>query len=153
MKWKKEDLEQYKKAKEYIDTAIIPLIPFQLDNDNELDKHAFQAEVLTIFSHEIEKELMGRVMLFPGYYYLQTAKKDKELERINEWIGAIRKQPFEHILFLTFDSSWKKYDQAVEGDVLWYPAMQSGHLHSKETKSFIRDQVSQIIDLIRSYWH
>src|SRR5699024_5613761 len=152
MKWKKEDLQQYKKAKEYIDTAIIPLIPIHLDNDDELEKQAFQAEVLMIFSYEIEKELTGRVMLMPGYFYLSTAKKDKEINRINEWIEEIRKQPFKHILLLTFDSSWKKNEHAMEGELLWFPTIQTGHLHSYETNAIIKDQVSQMIDLVRSYW-
>src|SRR5699024_11988237 len=85
-------------------------------------------------------------------FYLSTAKKDKEINRINEWIEEIRKQPFKHILLLTFDSSWKKNEHAMEGELLWFPTIQTGHLHSDETNAIIKDQVSQMIDLVRSYW-
>ncbi|PAV29488.1 hypothetical protein CIL05_11520 [Virgibacillus profundi] len=152
MKWKKEDIKQYVQAKEYIDTIVIPLIPFHLSQDNELEKGTFQSEVLSLFSNEIEKELTGRVMLLPTYHYLKSVNKEPEADRLNKWVEDVQKQPFTHIFFITFDSSWKKNEQALNGTLLWLPGVSSGDLHSKEMHGVIRNQVEQIVELIRSYW-
>ena len=152
MKWKKEDLRKYVQAKEYIDSIITPLIPFQLSGNNDLEKNAFQSEALTILSGEIEKELTGRVMLTPAYNYLKSANKESEIVRLNNWVEDTKKQPFSHFFFITFDSSWKKLEQSLNGTLLWLPGMQTGDLNSKETHALIRDQVEQISELIRSYW-
>lgn len=152
MKWKKVDIKQYKEAKKYIDTVLVPLVPFHLSNDNDIEKSAFQSEVLSVFTNEIEKELTGRIMLVPNYHYIKGACKEGEVERIKTWIEDILKQPFEHVFFVTFDSSWKKNEQALDGTLLWLPGIHSADLHSKEMHSLIRDQVEQISELIRSYW-
>lgn len=152
MKWSKKDIKKYINAKEYIDTILVPLIPFHLSNDNDLEKITFQGELLSIFSNEIEKELAGRVLLTPKYHYLKSARKEDEVERINTWIEDIHKQPFTHLFFITYDSGWKKSEQALNGNLLWLPGIHSGDLHSKEMQAVIRDQVEQVVDLIRSYW-
>lgn len=152
MKWKKSDIKQYKEAKKYIDTVLVPLVPFHLSNDNDIEKSAFQSEILSVFTNEIEKELTGRIMLIPNYHYLKSTDKKGEVERINTWIKDIRRQPFEHVFFVTFDSSWKKSEHALDGNLLWLPGIHSGDLHSKEMHTLIRDQVEQISELIRSYW-
>lgn len=152
MKWTKDNLKQYVQAKEYVDTIVLPLIPFHISGETDMEKNAFQSEVLAIFTAEIEKELTGRVMLTPPFYYLKSAGKETEAQRINEWVADLKTQPFEHIFLVTFDAAWKKNEQKLDGHLLWLPAIQSGDLHSEEMRSLIRGQVEQISELIRSYW-
>src|SRR5690625_3454668 len=152
MKWKKEDLKQYVQAKEYIDTVIIPLIPFQLTNEQNIEINSFQSEVLSILANEIEKELAGRIMLIPNYHYIKSSELEKESQMLQGWVEEIQKQPFEHVFFITFDSEWKKNEGKLNGTLLWLPGVKSGNLHSAEMDSMIKDQVEQIGELIRSYW-
>ncbi|SHF56604.1 YpiF family protein [Ornithinibacillus halophilus] len=152
MRWVKDDIQTYKKGKEYFDTVIVPVIPFHLSQDAELDKSTSLSEVMNILAHEIEKELSGRVLLIPGYHYIKQSDKEEEVKRINSWVEDIQKQPFNHIFFLTFDPSWKKYERELEGNLLWLPGIQSDNIHSDEMHSMIRNQVAQIGELIRSYW-
>jgi len=152
MRWIKSDLERYIGAKEYIDTLLVPLLPFEFSADANLTKNAFQMEILTIFLNELEKELTGRLILSPSYHYLKKANKEEEIERLNHWILDAQEQPFEHIFFVTFDSSWKKEEQAIHGNLLWLPGTHSGDIQSKESVAMIRDQVEQVSELIRSYW-
>lgn len=152
MKWTKSDLERYVGAKEYIDTLLIPLFPFEFSDDSRLAKNAFQIEIMSIFLDELENELTGRVVLSPSYHYLKKASKEDEIIRLNSWILNAREQPFEHIFFVTFDSSWKKEERSLDGNLLWLPATHSGDIHSKETVGIIRDQVEQVSEFIRSYW-
>jgi hypothetical protein len=152
MKWKKEDLTQYVQAKEYVDTVLIPLIPFQFTDETNIDKNAFQSEVLSILTNEIEKELTGRVMLTPNYHYVKSADLEKESEILQHWTEEVKKQPFKHVFFLTFDSGWKKFENKLDGTLLWLPGVKSGDLKSAEMHTVIKDQVEQIGELIRSYW-
>lgn len=152
MKWNKIDLERYMEAKEYVDTILIPLFPFQLSRGQEIAKMAFQSEVLAILLNELEKELTGRVMLSPAYHYLKSEIKDNEIKRINEWIQDAKTQPFTHVFLVTFDAGWKKRESALNGSLLWVPIPHSGDIHSKELAVTIHDQVGQIGELIQSYW-
>ncbi|MCM3738871.1 YpiF family protein [Oceanobacillus luteolus] len=152
MKWRKEDLEKYVQAKEYIDTILLPIIPFQLADDAESEKHAFQQEVMGIFGSEIEQELSGRVMLIPSYYYLKEGNKEVEVQRLNDWIAEAKDQPFQHIILLTFDATWKKYEKELDGNLLWLPGLHGADIRTKETQGIIRDQVKQLTEIIRSYW-
>src|SRR5690625_7077683 len=92
MKWVKSDLERYLGAKEYIDTLLVPLLPFEFSDDHHLTKNAFQIELLSIFLHELEKEFTGRIVLSPHYYYLKSSNKDAELERLNTWMVDARSE-------------------------------------------------------------
>lgn len=152
MKWQKEDLKQYVQAKEYIDTVIIPLIPFQFTDEHNIEKNAFQSELFSILANETEKELTGRVMLTPNYHYIKSNDLEAESRILQGWTDEIKQQPFEHIFFLTFDSNWKKNEGKLDGTLLWLPGVKSGDLHSKEMHAVIKDQVEQIGELIRSYW-
>lgn len=152
MKWFNEDLTKYIQAKEYVDTAIIPLQAFHLSQEATLEKDAFQREVLSIYTQEVEKELSGRVMLTPTYNYLKNAHIGSEVERLNEWISNIETQPFKTIFVITFDNAWKKNEKELNCNLLWLPGIKSGNIRSEETLTVIRNQVEQISELIRSYW-
>lgn len=151
MRWNAVDLEKYKEAKEYIDTVIIPLQGFQIDNETKLVEEAFQREVLALFSSEIEKELSGRVLLTPEFNYV-SSHLENEVDKLNSWIDELTKQPFKTVVLLTFDSKWNKHNTELDGHLLWIPAIQSGDINSPEMKTLIKGQVQQIIELIRSYW-
>lgn len=154
MKWEKTDLSQYKEAKEYVDTLIIPLVPFQLSNDKTYEKEAFQSDVLALFVNKIEKELTGRVMLVPSYNYVSSKETewDHEIERLNTWIQNCKIQPFQHTFLVTFDTGWKKNEADIDGSLLWFPGIDNGDIQSTEMQSLIKNQVNQIVELIRSYW-
>lgn len=152
MRWIQSDLERYVGAKEYIDTLLVPLLPFEYSADANLAKNALQIEILSIFLKELEKELTGRVVLSPDYHYLKSSSKEDEIERLNHWISDAKKQPFEHVFFVTFDSSWKKEESTMDGVLLWLPGTHSNEVQSKETATMIRDQVEQVGELIRTYW-
>ncbi|WP_339227983.1 YpiF family protein [Oceanobacillus sp. FSL K6-2867] len=152
MKWRKADLQTYFQSKEYIDTVIVPLIPFGIASDVEAEKAAIQAEMITLLSHELEKELTGRILLAPIYSYLKSADRQTEIARMNMWSAEMKEQPFKHVFMLTFDPSWKKYEQELESTLLWLPAVQTGELNSKEMQKTVREQVGQMVELIRAYW-
>lgn len=152
MQWRKQDFEQYIKAKEYVDTLIVPLLPYQLSQESAFGQDAFRGEVLHIFTNSIEKELTGRILLTPSYSYLRTKDLKPEVERLNTWAENALTQPFAYVFFLTFDANWKKHEPNLQGSLIWLPITQTGDIHSEEMRTFIQAQVSQISELIKSYW-
>ncbi|MEI3604742.1 DUF2487 family protein [Pseudogracilibacillus sp. SE30717A] len=152
MKWITDDLKKYVQAKEYIDTLIIPLETFHMSQEASFEKDAFQKEVLSIYTNEIEKELSGRVLLSPTYSYLKKANLEQEAERLNQWINDIKEQPFTLIFAITLDNQWKKIEKNLDCELLWLPAMKPSNIKSEEAVKLIRSQVEQISELIRSYW-
>ncbi|MUV39783.1 hypothetical protein JNUCC1_03667 [Lentibacillus sp. JNUCC-1] len=151
MKWTKSDLSRFLEAQEYVDTVIIPLVPFQFSHEKKMGKDAFQAELVYLFAQGVEQELAGRVILTPAYHYVKSTDKHKEAERVAEWEKEIKSQPFKHVFYLTFDPSWKKNEKALEGTLLWFPAISAnGDAHS--SVDVLRPQVEQVVELIRSYW-
>ncbi|HEX6593468.1 MAG TPA: DUF2487 family protein [Bacillota bacterium] len=150
MKWTQKDMTKYVQAKEYIDTIVIPFMPFQIGKDQDATKYATEHEVLLLLANELERELSGRMMLLPAYFYLKTTDPEKEIERLNAFVNEIQKQPFTHIFFLTFDSSWKKNERLFDGNLLWIPSIQAEDPSAMQT--VVKDQVSQVSELIRSYW-
>ncbi|HLR01450.1 MAG TPA: DUF2487 family protein [Virgibacillus sp.] len=153
MKWVQSDLLQYKSAKEYVDTLLIPLIPFQLSSDRTFEKDAFQKETMNLLVQEVERGLKGRIFLTPGYYYLPSKELDHdEVPRLNRWIQNCEAQPFEYPFLITFDATWKKFENDLDGTLLWLPGLDSGNLNSEEMQSVVKGQAKQIIELIRTYW-
>src|SRR5699024_11184699 len=124
-----QDLKRYIGAKEYIYTIIMPLITFQISTDEADLKAANQHQTITIRINEIEKELSGRVMLGPNYYYIKTADKENEVHRLNTWIDDMAEQPFKHYFFITSDLSWKKHEKNLNSELLLLPGIQSGDIH------------------------
>jgi|SRR5690625_706128 len=151
MKWTSKHIKQYSEAQEYVDTIILPLVPFTFLGE-ESGKKALQNEVMSIFVNEIEQKLTGRLIQFPHYLYLPSKELEHEVERVNEWIDQNKNEFLEHIILLTFDSTWKKVEQDLKGSLLWVPAMYSGDIHSKEVSQMINDQINELIQLIQSYW-
>ncbi|MGP4060074.1 DUF2487 family protein [Halobacillus sp. H74] len=151
MRWTKADTTQYLPEKQYIDTVLIPLVPFDPSADEEMVKHAFQRELNQVFSNLIENEYRGRIFLAPDYNYL-NGSNESEVERLNRWISKFQEQPFHHVFLFTFDSKWKRYESHLNGQLLWVPGLQSGNIQSTETQSFVKEQAHQINELIQSYW-
>ncbi|HLR65112.1 MAG TPA: DUF2487 family protein [Pseudogracilibacillus sp.] len=152
MKWTVEDLEKYVQAKEYIDTLIIPLIPFQLQNETTILNEAFQETVLRHSTHQIEDELSGRVMLTPQYTYIKSSDLEDEVNRLNQWVTHLKEQPFKSVFFVTFDMQWKKVEQELEGHLIWLPIGKKADINSQEAKTVIHNQVEQISEFIRMFW-
>ncbi|MDL4840812.1 YpiF family protein [Aquibacillus rhizosphaerae] len=152
MQWNKDDIKQYIEVTEYVDTLLIPLMPFTMNMDKQVEKIVVQGELIKIFSSELERRFKGRIFLTPSFTYLSESDKGNGVEQLNKWVEEAMDNPFKHVFFLTFDAQWKKFESKMNGNLLWFPSVQSGDLNSEATKSMIKDQISQVMELIRSYW-
>lgn len=154
MKWIGNDLKQYQEAKEYIDTLIFPLVPITFSDDAQLFELAIRNELIMILTNELEKELHGRLLLAPTYYYLSTKENDfqQEFSRINDWVKDSKNQPFQHVFFITNDATWKMYEKELQGILLWIPSIKTDDISDEKVNQYIRGQVEQLSELLQMYW-
>lgn len=65
MRWRMTDAKDYLQAKDYIDTAVIPLINIKVGDHFKMA--AEKGEFTQLLSEELERQLKGRVYLLPIY--------------------------------------------------------------------------------------
>ncbi|MET3682329.1 hypothetical protein ABID56_000408 [Alkalibacillus flavidus] len=153
MKWIYNDIDQYVQAKEYIDTAVMALVPFAFDDDESLKKYAFQSEAMYILMSQIEKQYKGRVLLLPVYHYPKQNTLESETERLNNMIDQMHEQqPFQHTLLFTFDNKWRKQQRHLNAELIWLPAPTEGDLNQVETQQILQSQANELQTLIQDQW-
>ncbi|WP_058307591.1 DUF2487 family protein [Gracilibacillus massiliensis] len=152
MKWQPKDISLYFQSQEYVDTLCIPLIPIEHTNESEAKKLADQQKSLQLISDELERNFTGRIFLSPSYTYIRGNDYEVESKRLNQWTSSLSNNRFQHIFFLTYDVNWKKHENIIGGSLLWLTANSITDYQSDQTKQWIKDQINQISELIRSYW-
>jgi len=87
MKWVTKDMDVYIQAKEYVDTAVIPLIPVSLEGN--LKNTVSMGEFITILSNEVERQFKGRIILFPAFTYSNGEELEMAKVRLNQWTSDL----------------------------------------------------------------
>lgn len=153
MKYQSSDIKQYVQAKDYIDTAILPIIPYSFNTDQDLIQLSTQKELIQLYVNQIEGELKGRVFVLPEYYYLKTDKiLEEEKARLKGFVNHINQQPFKYTFLITSDSKMRKIDRDVDAELIWLPGMSTPDLNQQEAQQFIQAQVQEIKMLIQDSW-
>jgi hypothetical protein len=116
MKWDLVSVEKYISAKEYIDTAIVPLITIELGPN--MKEYVLEAEVLTGVVEYIEEQLMGRVLLFPPFSYIKQ-EEVQVLSAINHFTEYLESNDFENVVWVTYDTSMKTVFEELKGKVVY----------------------------------
>lgn len=151
MKWVLSDVDVYNQSREYVDTAIVPLIPVSLEAD--LKGTVSKGEFITYVSVELERQLKGRVFLFPSLTYLKKSKN--VIESVIEWKTELQEE-FKHVIFLTSDETLKEYtsdQQNVKDDLIWLPSVPFEHMDESLMKKLLEDQIQQILNILLQSWN
>ncbi|WLV23432.1 DUF2487 family protein [Aciduricibacillus chroicocephali] len=151
MKWVRQDAKRYLEAKEFIDTAVIPLIPLDISHEDGISKTALYQETTQIFTSELEKELAGRVMLFPAYVYLPNEETDSV--RLQRWVDSAQENGFKHVFLTTFDSSWRKHAKNMSGELVWLPCPTEMDMETEEFGQSAKGLAREVIRLMREVWN
>ncbi|WP_147804779.1 YpiF family protein [Alkalicoccus halolimnae] len=150
MKWTYQDTEIYEKSKEYVDTAIIPLIP--VAGGKEQKDSVLMGEFAQYLSDYIERQYMGRVYLLPPFTYLKEEEEKEKQKRVLEWSEHFKKEGFEYFLFITSDMEWRQIDLKKAGELVWVPAFSLSDMESKKRQQSVEQQARQIIPLMTKKW-
>jgi hypothetical protein len=151
LKWVLSDVDVYNQSREYVDTAIVPLIPVSLEAD--LKGTVSKGEFITYVSVELERQLKGRVFLFPSLSYLKKSKN--VIESVIEWKTELQEE-FKHVIFLTSDETLKEYtsdQQNVKDDLIWLPSVPFEHMDESLMKKLLEDQIQQILNILLQSWN
>lgn len=151
MKWVSKDIEMFVGAKEYVDTAIMPLCGITFKNG--IKQSASMNEYVSILSSEIEKQFKGRVLLLPSFTYCQDWDKDYKKDQLIKWKQALEEEKFANIFFLTSDADWKVIEDELENSLLYSPSIPLENLEEKYKQPMMEEQVKNILNIIIHKWN
>ncbi|WP_226085232.1 MULTISPECIES: YpiF family protein [Mesobacillus] len=148
MKWVAADVEMYQKAAEYVDTAIVPLLPVSFGDD--MKQNASMAEFTGILTSQLEKQFRGRIFLLPDFVYIKG--NEGSLNVLKEWENTLLDKHFKHVFYVTSDSSWRQQEKELIGNVLWLPSLSLEHMQEQQKVAIVEDQVKQLLSLFTEKW-
>jgi hypothetical protein len=151
MKWIPQDIEMFVKAKEYVDTVVIPLYPISFGDD--IKQTANMSEFINLLTSQLERQFKGRLILLPGFSYFRNQDKERLLDDLIEWENILKSEDFKHIFYVSSDSDWKLKEQHLTGSLIWLPALPLEHMEEKQKNTIIDDQVKQLLNLFVQRWH
>lgn len=150
MKWVSQDIEMFLKEKQYVDTAVLPLLPVSFGDD--IKQSVAMTEFISLLSVQLERQFRGRLIMLPGYAYLKSAGEDSLLSGLGEWEAELKAQGFKHIFLLTSDSMWKSLEDRLEGGLIWLPSLPLEHMDENYRNSILDDHVKQLLNLFVQKW-
>lgn len=150
MKWTMEDIDMFEKAKEYVDTIILPLLP--IDLGGQMKKAAEMTEYISILSLHLENRFKGRLILLPGFSYFKSKQGDKLVDELLEWERELLASGFKHVFYLTADGDWKMHEHLLEGSLLWFPTIPLQQMEQQFRNTILEDQVNQVHSLFLKKW-
>ncbi|SFE34202.1 YpiF family protein [Alteribacillus iranensis] len=150
MKWTTEDIPSFVAEKQYIDTALVPLLPINFDNS--IKQSAAMAEFITVMAAEIERQFHGRMLLTPPFTYLSEEGVQASKERLEHWQQQMKGAEIKHIIFLTADSEWKKVENELDEMLIWMPLVPFENMDSEYKKQIISEQIKQLLPLVVNKW-
>lgn len=141
-----QDVSQFLAQKEFIDTAIIPLLAVDLSND-KIKQSSSAADFLMSLTAFIEQQFKGRLMVLPPFSYVASAKNDDLAFHLHDELKNIG---FKHVFFVTCDASWTSIKEQL--DMIWLPAIPLESMDKGVKKAILEDQLKQIVPIFTAKW-
>ncbi|ADU30150.1 YpiF family protein [Evansella cellulosilytica] len=150
MKWTTSHIDTYLNAKEYVDTAIIPLIPIEWRSD--LKGKVSMAEFTTLIVEELERQFKGRVFQILPFTYLSEESEEERVARLKKWDQHLYSGGFKHVVYITADGEWKKVEKELPDMLIWLPSLSLENMDESYAKEIIGQQMKQLLPLITNKW-
>jgi hypothetical protein len=150
MKWNVNDMDTYLKSKEYVDTALVPLIPIQWEK--EIKTTVSMGEFILLISYQLERQFKGRLILFPEFSYLRSEPLADRTSRLIAWEEELNKGGIKHLFYITSDSEWRDKESTLLSNLLWLPYIPLEHVEEKYKEAMMTEQMNQLIPLFTNAW-
>lgn len=150
MNWGSRDMEMLKKSIEYIDTAVLPLLPFSLGVD--MGQAVAMTEFISILAPTLERQFKGRILLLPGYLYFENRCEESLIQEVNNWEEELQREGFKHVFLLTSDAKWRIRENRLKGTLIWLPSLPLEKLRESEKYAILDNQVKQLANLFFQKW-
>lgn len=151
MKWTPQDIETYLNAKEYVDTAVVPILSVSIGE--EMKQSASAGEFITLLTGYLERQFTGRLLLLPPFTYLKSKNGESTISDLKDWEADLVKGEFKHIFYITSEIDWRTWEAELSGTVIWLPSIPLEHMNESQKLSVIDSQVKQLLDLFTQKWH
>ncbi len=146
MHFMSKDLDQYTTQKQYVDTAVVPLVELDL-SDAGIKASAAASEYMQSLTAILEKQFKGRILLLPPVSYASGSDRTKLANELKE---EFAKTSFRHVFYLTTDAQWRGMEELA--NILWLPAIPTGDMDQNFKKSVMEDQLRQVLPLFTKEW-
>lgn len=150
MKWVPQEVETYLTAKEYVDTAVIPV--YSLSFGEEMKQSAAAFEFISLLTGHLERQFTGRILLFPPFTYLKSDNMDNVLSNLLNWEDNISKSEFKHVIYITSELDWRMYEKRLGGSLIWLPSMPLGSMSEPQKMEVVDSQVKQLFSIFTQKW-
>ncbi|WP_339198610.1 YpiF family protein [Solibacillus sp. FSL R5-0449] len=141
-----KDVEQFQAQKQFIDTAIVPLV--QLDfSDQGMKQSSSASEYLMTLTNFIEQQFKGRLLLLPPFSYTMGTKSDKMPAAMEK---ELKEAGFKAVVFITCDHSWTELKEYL--NIIWLPAIPLESMDQGVKQRILEDQLKQVIPTFTKIW-
>ena len=141
------DVSQFLSNKQFIDTAVIPLVSVSFDEETAR-RNASAAQFLMSLTNFIEQQFKGRLMLTTPFTYFES---QHEMISINTITEHMKLAGFQHIFFITCDNFWVKCNNSK--DIIWLPSIPLESMDVGVKQRVLEDQLSLIITRFSASWN
>lgn len=146
MYWNSKDISVFVEQKEFVDTAVIPLLLIE-GQANKVKQNASSAEFLMALTAFVENQFKGRVILMPPVSY--TNKTNRQ-QLGQEWQEMLKEAGFKHLFFISSDMGWVTEESAL--NVIYTPSIPLENMDRNLRQSVLDDQLRQIIPVFANRW-
>ncbi len=150
MKWIPQDVETYSNAKEYVDTAVVPL--YSVTIGGGIKQSAAAAEFITLLTNYLERQFTGRILLFPPFTYLEKEHGEKTLMDLQNWEVNMFDAGFQHVFYLTSDMEWRSKEDQLKGALIWLPSIPLDEMTDSQKLTMVDNQGKQLLTLFTHKW-
>lgn len=141
-----QDVKQFLEHKDFIDTAIVPLLGVDLANDR-VQQSSSAADFLMSLTAFIEQQFKGRLMVFPPFSYLVNTQDSNLPINLQAELQSIG---FKYVFFVTCDANWTSLQEQV--NIIWLPAIPLESMDKSVKKAILEDQLRQVVPLLTGKW-
>ncbi|MHA7913454.1 YpiF family protein [Bacillus altitudinis] len=146
MKFQAEDADLFLQSKDYIDTAIIPLVGIDASH---IKQTVSLGEFTMLVAEDLERQLKGRVFLFPPHTYLEVnSRKQEDILAVKQSL----QEHFQHVVFITSDNKWKEQLEVSESAFI-LQSVPLEYLKVNLKQKVIQDSVEQILNFLLQKWN
>lgn len=146
MQFTVKDVQHFQAQKDFIDTAIVPLL-FLNFGENMIKQSSSATEFLMSLTTFIEQQFKGRLMVLPPFSYTEQNKNGLFLPSLKE---ELQNAGFKHVLFITCDHSWTSFQDQL--DVIWLPSIPLESMDMTVKRAVLEEQLKQVIPTLTSKW-
>jgi len=150
MKWIPQEVETYLNAKEYVDTAVIPV--YSLSFGEEMKQSAAAFEFISLLTGYLERQFTGRILLFPPFTYLKGDSMENVMSELLKWEENVLQSEFKHIFYITSELDLRMYETRIGGSLIWLPTLPLGNMIEPQKIEIVESQSKQLLSIFTQKW-